>query len=188
MTSSPDEKVRAAAAALTGQVLDPPSLAKPNLVFNHVYYALYIKSKILRRRRYCKLGVKVSTHRFLRLVNGNPLSGCLPQLLSMLSNLSPLILIMYTTILFDKLMEHFGIIFMSVLYPSNVGHRSDPCGTAVGAFPSSPYLPRTLKPAESRHRKIDLKKVINSLLLTHSCQSCVRDGECFKLSGDTKPV
>ena len=77
---------------------------------------------------------------------------------------------------------------MSVLYPSNVGHRSDPCGTAVGAFPSSPYLPRTLKPAESRHSKIDLKKVINSLLLTHSCQSCVRDGECFKLSGDTKPV
>ena len=93
MTSSPDEKVRAAAAALTGLVLDPqpkPPLAKPNLLFNHVDYALYIKSKILRRQRYCKLGVKVSTHRFLRLVNGNPLSGCLPQLLSMLSNLSPL--------------------------------------------------------------------------------------------------
>ena len=95
---------------------------------------------------------------------------------------------MYTTILFDKLLEHFGIIFMSVLYRSNVGHRSDPCGTAVGAFPSSPYLPRTLKPAESRHSNSDLKKVKNSLLLTHSCQSCVRDGECFKLSGDTKPV
>ena len=61
-----------------GQVLDPqpkPPLAKPNLVFNHVYYALYIKSKILRRRRYCKLGVKVSTHRFLRLVNGNHTVG-----------------------------------------------------------------------------------------------------------------
>ena len=45
MTSSPDEKVRAAAAALAGQVLDPPPkppLAKPNLVFNHVYYACVV--------------------------------------------------------------------------------------------------------------------------------------------------
>ena len=107
----------------------------------------------------------------------------------MLSNLSPLNYnYVHDHFIWYKLLEHFGIIFMSVLYPSNVGHRSDPCGTAVGAFPSSPYLPRTLKPAESRHRKSDLKKVINSLLLTHSCQSCVRDGECFKLSGDTKPV
>ena len=43
MTSSPDEKVRA--AALAGQVLDPPPkppLAKPNLVFNHVDYACVV--------------------------------------------------------------------------------------------------------------------------------------------------